>query len=91
VASQAQINANKRNSQRSTGPKTEDGKAPARLNALKGGTHAKAVNRVLPQENAAELDELIKRWINDEAQAGQVPFDGEAGDGDVAAIGRAGV
>jgi hypothetical protein len=65
MASQAQIDANIRNSQRSTGPKTEAGKARARLNALKVGSHAKTVNRVLPQENAVELDERIKRWIND--------------------------
>ena len=33
MASQAQIDANRRNSQRSTGPKTEAGKAHAKLNA----------------------------------------------------------
>jgi hypothetical protein len=65
MASQAQIDANKRNSQRSTGPKTEAGKARARLNALKDGTHAKTVNRVLPQENAVELDQRINQWIED--------------------------
>ncbi|HEV3122922.1 MAG TPA: hypothetical protein VGY53_13500 [Isosphaeraceae bacterium] len=65
MASQAQIDANRRNSQRSTGPKTEAGKARARLNALKDGTHARTVSRVLPHENAIELDARINKWIND--------------------------
>jgi hypothetical protein len=65
MASQAQINANKRNAQRSCGPKTEAGKARARLNALKDGTHARTVSQVLPQEKAVELYERIKRWIKD--------------------------
>ena len=65
MASQAQIDANKRNSQRSTEPKTEAGKARARLNALKDGTHAKTVNPVLPQENAIELEQRINKWIAD--------------------------
>ena len=59
MASQAQIDANKRNAEKSTGPKTEVGKARARLNALKDGTHAKIVCPVLPQENPVELDERI--------------------------------
>jgi hypothetical protein len=65
MASQAQIDANRRNSERSTGPKSEAGKARAKLNALKDGSHARTVSRVLPQENAVELDERIKRWIID--------------------------
>ena len=56
MASQARINANRRNAQKSTWPKTEAGKARAKLNALKDGKHAKTVSPVLPQENAAELD-----------------------------------
>jgi hypothetical protein len=64
MASQAQIDANRRNALKSTGPKTEAGKARASLNALKDGSHAKTVNRVLPQENAAEgCHWLLDRWI----------------------------
>ena len=44
MASQAQIDANRRNAQRSTGPKTEAGKTRAELNALKDGSHAKTVS-----------------------------------------------
>jgi hypothetical protein len=65
MPSQAQIDANRRNSQRSTGPKSEAGKACAKLTALKVGSHARTVSRVLPQENAIELDERIRRWIDD--------------------------
>ena len=56
MATQAQIDANKRNASKSTGPKTEAGKARACLNALKDGTHAKTVSPVLPQEDPVELD-----------------------------------
>ena len=62
MASQAQIDANRRNSKRSTGPKN---KARAKLNALKDGSHAKTVRQVLPQENAIELEQRINKWIND--------------------------
>src|SRR5882724_3293162 len=52
-ASQAQISANRRNSQLSTGPKTEEGKAHSRRNALKHGLTAEGV--ALPDEDAAEV------------------------------------
>ena len=65
MARQAKIDANRRNAQMSNGPKTETGKASARFNALKDGSHARTVRRVLPQENAVELDERIRRWIDD--------------------------
>ena len=65
MASQARIDANRRNAQRSTGPKTEAGKARAKLNALKDGSHAKTVRPVLPQEDPIELDRRINKWIND--------------------------
>ena len=64
MASQARINANRRNGQRSTGPKTEAGKARAKLNALKDGTHAKILSPVLPQEDPIELAR-INQWIDD--------------------------
>jgi hypothetical protein len=65
MASQAQIDANRRNSQCSTGPKTEAGMARAKLNALKNGSHAKTVRRVLPQERAVEFEQRINKWINE--------------------------
>ena len=51
MATAAQIEANRRNAQMSTGPKTEAGKAKASLNALKHGERAKIVVPVLPQED----------------------------------------
>src|SRR5436305_14574600 len=65
MASQAQIDANRRNAQYSTGPKTQAGKDHARLNALKDGSHVKTVSPVIPQENAIELDARTNKLIND--------------------------
>lgn len=51
VASDAQIQANRLNAQRSTGPQTENGKRAVRYNALKHGLLAEA--SLLPGEDAA--------------------------------------
>src|SRR5208337_3510664 len=50
VATAAQIEANRRNAQRSTGPKTDEGKARVRRNALKHGMAALTIMPVLPQK-----------------------------------------
>src|SRR3984957_4285275 len=52
-ASEAQIAANRRNSALSTGPKTDEGKARSRRNALKHGLTGEGV--ALPDEDAAEV------------------------------------
>ena len=52
-----QIEANRRNAQKSTGPTSVTGKATSSMNALKTGIHAESL--VLPSENLAGLDELI--------------------------------
>jgi len=57
MASQPQIDANRRNAQKSTGPVTATGRNISRFNALKTGIHAKST--VIPGESAEELDELI--------------------------------
>jgi hypothetical protein len=57
--SEAQIHANRENAKRSTGPRTEAGKARSRLNALQYGLTAKTI--VLPGEDAAELQELYEQ------------------------------
>jgi len=57
MATQSQIDANRRNAQKSTGPVTVTGRNISRLNALKTGIHAKST--VIPGESAEELDELI--------------------------------
>ena len=56
MATQAQIEANRRNSQKSTGPRSAEGKAVSRFNALQSGIHAKS--QVIPGENAGELEAL---------------------------------
>jgi hypothetical protein len=58
MPSQRQIEANRRNAQKSTGPTSVTGKARSSMNALKTGIHAKSL--ALPSENVAELEELIE-------------------------------
>ncbi|WP_165064606.1 hypothetical protein [Paludisphaera rhizosphaerae] len=63
-ATEAQIRANRENAQKSTGPKTEAGKARARMNALKHGLRSKSPS-VLPHEDPAELEARINLWVAD--------------------------
>lgn len=60
MASQAQIDANRRNSQKSTGPRFLAGKAVSRFNALKSGINAKV--QVIPDEDPAELETLAANY-----------------------------
>jgi hypothetical protein len=57
----AKIEANRRNAQRSTGPKTEEGKSRSRRNAFKHGLLASALvlTEGLEAEDAAEFDQLL--------------------------------
>ncbi|HEY1342692.1 MAG TPA: hypothetical protein VGF59_34555 [Bryobacteraceae bacterium] len=55
-----QIEANRRNAQRSTGPRSAEGKAVSRLNALKSGIDA--TSHVIPGEDPAELEALAERY-----------------------------
>ena len=63
MSSQLQIDANRRNAQLSTGPRTPEGKAVSRLNALKSGIHAKS--QVVPGEDPAELEALAEGYHQD--------------------------
>jgi len=56
MATQKQIEANRRNAQKSTGPRTLEGKAAVRLNALRHGMRARTV--VLPGEDRQEFNQL---------------------------------
>jgi hypothetical protein len=56
MASPAQIQANRRNALRSTGPRSDEGKAASRFNALKHGLEADSL--VIPGEDPAELEAL---------------------------------
>ena len=63
MATAAQIEANRRNAQRSTGPKTERGKACARRNAITHGMTARTTLPVLPQEDPKELEDRTQQVI----------------------------
>jgi hypothetical protein len=56
MTSDKQIQANRRNAQRSTGPKTPQGKAAVRMNARTHGLRSQEV--LLPTENEAAFTEL---------------------------------
>ena len=58
MATIKQIDANRRNAQKSTGPTSVTGKAVSSMNALKTGLHAKTL--VLPTEKVADLELLIE-------------------------------
>jgi hypothetical protein len=65
MTSDKQIDANRQNALRSTGPKTPEGKDAVRLNALKHGLLSKAT--LLPGEDEEALRELGER-LRDELQ-----------------------
>ena len=60
MATQNQIDANRRNSQKSTGPRSAEGKAASRFNALKSGIDAQA--QVIPGENSDDLEALAANY-----------------------------
>jgi hypothetical protein len=63
MASQAQVEANRRNGIKSTGPRTAEGKERARLNGLKHGLRAEQI--VLPTEDLAAFESYLKAWNDD--------------------------
>ena len=62
MASELQIEANRRNSKRSTGPKTPEGKAASRLNALKHGLTAR--DAVIPGEDKRQFNQLLNAYLD---------------------------
>jgi hypothetical protein len=60
--SQKQIEANRRNALKSTGPKTEQGKARSRRNGLK---HGLAAEVLIPEEDSAAYDAALARWTRE--------------------------
>ena len=57
MATSKQNQANRQNAQRSTGPRSAEGKAASRFNALKTGIDAKA--QVIPGEDPDQLEDLV--------------------------------
>ena len=63
MASDQQIAANRRNASKSTGPRTEEGKAAVRLNALTHGLRARTL--ILPGEDRAGFEQLCRELMED--------------------------
>jgi hypothetical protein len=63
MATLNQTDANRRNAQLSTGPRTAEGKAASSMNALKTGIDAES--SVIPGEDAAALADLTERFYQD--------------------------
>src|SRR5712664_270267 len=61
MPTEAQINANRLNAQRSTGPTSPEGKARSALNALKSGIDA--WSHIIPGEDPAELEALTEQFL----------------------------
>jgi hypothetical protein len=60
MATLKQIDANRQNAQRSSGPRSPEGKAASRFNALKSGIDAHA--QVIPGEDPAQLEALLAEY-----------------------------
>jgi hypothetical protein len=63
MASPAQINANRANSLKSTGPRSAEGKSASRFNALKHGMDAASI--VIPGEDPAEYEALAAHYLDE--------------------------
>jgi hypothetical protein len=63
MATPAQINANRANAQKSTGPRSVEGKSASRFNALKHGIDAASV--VIPGEDPADYDSLAAQYLHE--------------------------
>jgi len=61
MSTEAQINANRLNAQKSTGPTSPEGKARSALNALKSGIDA--WSHIIPGEDPAELETLTEQFL----------------------------
>jgi hypothetical protein len=72
AVSAEKLEANRRNAQLSTGPKTEEGKSRSRGNALKHGILASAVlvTEGKGAESSAEFEELMEGLLRDRAPIG---------------------
>ena len=73
MASRKKIEANRRNAQKSCGPKTEAGKAAVSQNATRHGLCGKF--KVLPFEKQEEYDEFLAQFMEDEKPVGLTEID----------------
>jgi hypothetical protein len=63
MATPAQINANRANAQKSTGPRSVEGKSASRFNALKHGIDAASI--VIPGEDPADYEALAAHYLHE--------------------------
>ncbi len=63
MTTQKQIEANRRNSHRSTGPKTRTGKAESKMNAMKHGLLAEEI--VVRDEDPVEFTRVLESLIDE--------------------------
>ena len=68
MASQKQIEANRRNAQKSTGPKTPEGRAAVRFNALRHGLSAETA--VIPGEDPDHFEQLRDALLTEHRPVG---------------------
>src|SRR5215471_18502314 len=61
MPTQKQIDANRRNAAKSTGPRSPQGKAISAMNALRSGVYAQS--EIIAGENPAELQTLTAEYI----------------------------
>ena len=73
MTTKARINANRKNAKKSTGPRTEEGKARASKNALKHGLLAR--DTVLPGEDPADFDRQLSALETDIRPANSLEFE----------------
>src|SRR5260221_2302306 len=64
------IEANRRNAEKSTGPRSAEGKTASSLNALKTGIYAQT--EVIRGENAADLQALVEDFYRDHQPASTI-------------------
>jgi hypothetical protein len=69
MSTQAQIKANQQNSQKSTGPKTDEGKAAVSQNAVKHGLFAESV---IKGENEADFEAFHDKMLDELVPVGTV-------------------
>src|SRR5260370_30377070 len=61
MVSEKQLEANRQNARKSTGPRSAEGKFRASRNAVKHGLTAESV--VLPNEDPAEYESRLQEWL----------------------------
>ena len=69
--SEAKLKANRENARKSTGPRTDEGKAASRMNAVTHGMRT-VVDDVLPHESRADFDARLVAWTAELKPVGSV-------------------